>query len=85
MDLSFSENLKLVKMGCYYPERLWKLSIYNLVLQHLEEEKYTITNQLKKLVEEYVNGLFTTVEEPEVIANKVYQAVKNKIKSENLI
>jgi hypothetical protein len=61
------------------------LGIYSLVLQRLEEEKYTITNQLKKLVEEYVNRLFTTVEEPEVIANKVYQAVKNKIKSENLI
>jgi hypothetical protein len=72
-------------MGCYYPQRLWKLSIYNLVLQHLEEEKYTITNQLKNLVEEYVNELFTTLEEPEIIANKVYQAVKNKIKSENLI
>jgi molybdate-binding protein len=72
-------------MSCYYPERLWKLSIYNLVLQHLEEEKYTITNQLKNLVEEYVNELFATLEEPESIANKVYQAVKNKIKSENLI
>jgi hypothetical protein len=72
-------------MSCYDYRRLWKLSIYKLVLQNLEKEKYTITNQLKKLVEEYVNGLFTTVEEPEVIANKVYQAVKNKIKSENLI
>jgi hypothetical protein len=72
-------------MSCYDYRRLWKLSIYNLVLQNLEKEKYTITNQLKKLVEEYVNGLFTTVEEPESIANKVYQAVKNKIKSENLI
>lgn len=61
------------------------MGIYSLVLQRLKEEKYTITNQLKNLVEEYVNELFTTVEEPEVIANKVYQAVKNKIKSENLI
>ncbi|MCC5994484.1 MAG: hypothetical protein LM587_02750 [Candidatus Aenigmarchaeota archaeon] len=72
-------------MGCYDYRRLWKLGIYSLVLQRLKEEKYTITNQLKNLVEEYVNELFTTVEEPEVIANKVYQAVKNKIKSENLI
>jgi hypothetical protein len=72
-------------MSCYDYRRLWKLGIYSLVLQRLEEEKYTITNRLKKLVEEYVNGLFTTVEEPEVIANKVYQAVKNKIESENLI
>jgi ribosomal protein S13 len=54
-------------------------------LQRLEEENYIITNRLKKLVEEYVNELSTTVEEPEVIANKVYQAVKNKIESENLI
>jgi len=61
------------------------LGIYSIVLERLEEEKYTITNRLKKLVEEYVNELFTTVGEPEVIANKVYQAVKNKIKSENLI
>jgi hypothetical protein len=61
------------------------LGIYSLVLQRLKEEKYTITNQLKNLVEEYVNELFATLEEPESIANKVYQAVKNKIKSENLI
>jgi hypothetical protein len=60
-------------------------SIYSLVLQRLEEEKYTITNRLKKLVEEYVNELFTTLEKPEVTVNKVYQAVKNKIKNENLI
>jgi hypothetical protein len=72
-------------MSCYDYRRLLKLGIYSLVLQRLEEENYIITNRLKKLVEEYVNGLFTTVEEPEVIANKVYQAVKNKIKSENLI
>ena len=70
-------------MSCYDYRRLWKLSIYNLVLQNLEKEKYT--NQLKNLVEEYVNELFTTLEKPEVAANKVYQAVKNKIKSENLI
>jgi len=73
----------LVKMSCYDYRRLWKLSIYNLVLQNLEKEKYT--NQLKNLVEEYVNELFTTLEKPEVAANKVYQAVKNKIKSENLV
>ena len=72
-------------MSCYDYRRFWKLGIYSLVLKRLEEEKYTITNQLKKLVEEYVNRLFTTLEEPESIANKVYQAVKNKIKSENLI
>jgi hypothetical protein len=70
-------------MSCYDYRRLWKLSIYNLVLQNLEKEKYT--NQLKNLVEEYVNELFTTLEKPEVAANKVYQAVKNKIKSENLV
>ena len=73
----------MVKMSCYDYRRLWKLSIYNLVLQNLEKEKYT--NQLKNLVEEYVNELFTTLEKPEVAANKVYQAVKNKIKSENLV
>ena len=61
------------------------MGIYSLVLKRLEEEKYTITNRLKKLVEEYVNELFTTLEEPEVIANKVYRVVKNKIESENLI
>jgi hypothetical protein len=72
-------------MSCYDYRRFWKLGIYSLVLQRLKEEKYIITNRLKKLVEEYVNELFTTVEEPEVIANKVYQAVKNKIESENLI
>jgi len=75
----------LVKMSCYDYRRLWKLGIYSIVLQRLEEEKYTITNRLKKLVEEYVNELYTTLEKPEVAANKVYQAVKNKIKSENLI
>jgi hypothetical protein len=72
-------------MSCYDYRRFWKLGIYSLVLQRLKEEKYTITNQLKNLVEEYVNELFATLEEPESIANKVYQAVKNKIKSENLI
>jgi hypothetical protein len=72
-------------MSCYYPERLWKLSIYNLVLQRLEEEKYTISDRLERIVEEYVNKFFTIQEKPEVLANKVYQAVKNKIKSENLI
>jgi len=72
-------------MSCYDYRRSWKLGIYSLVLQRLKEEKYTITNRLNKLVEEYVNELFTTVGEPEAIANKVYQAVKNKIKSENLI
>jgi len=72
-------------MSCYDYRRLWKLSIYNLVLQHFEEKNYTITDQLKKLVEEYVNEFFTTLEEPKFLANKVYQAVKNKIKSENLI
>ena len=75
----------MVNMSCYDYRRLWKLSIYNLVLQHFEEKNYTITDQLKKLVEEYVNEFFTTLEEPKFLANKVYQAVKNKIKSENLI
>jgi len=74
-----------MNMSCYDYRRLWKLSIYNLVLQHFEEKNYTINEQLKKLVEEYVNEFFTTLEEPKFLANKVYQAVKNKIKSENLI
>jgi hypothetical protein len=72
-------------MGCYDYRRLWKLGIYSLVLQRLEEEKYTISDRLERIVEEYVNKFFTIQEKPEVIANKVYQAVKNKIKSENLI
>ena len=72
-------------MGCYDYRRLWKLGIYSLVLQRLEEEKYTISDRLERIVEEYVNKFFTIQEKPEVLANKVYQAVKNKIKSENLI
>jgi hypothetical protein len=72
-------------MGCYYPERFWKLCIYSLVLQRLKEEKYTITNQLERIVEECVNKFFTMRENPEVIVNKVYQTVKNIIESKNLI
>jgi len=66
-------------MSCYDCRRFLKLHVYELVLQKLKKEGYSIDRKLEDEVEKSVNELFKLDREPERLADEVYQTILNKL------
>ena len=66
-------------MCCYNYLRFLKLYVYEIVLQKLKQQGYSIDIKLEDEVEKSVNECFKFEREPKELVEEVYRAILNKL------